>query len=182
MKDASRLSATSPLIICMFLFLPASNRTGKVLLIPLMSLGQHDLTVLLLHVAAHWSASETERRGLSAAPIHDIQAASQRRQTKLLLQWAFWQLAPSFSQQLPSAICWLNSSHAKNGREPRWRRAQCTWEKCQHGTEWLWRLTAWIFTDCKRNRKEGFKARWFQLLEGLIKGCREYFLWLSYLG
>lgn len=29
------------------------------------------------------------------------------------------------------------------------------WEKWQHGTEWLWRS----FTECKRQRKEGFQAK-----------------------
>lgn len=48
---------------------------------------------------------------------------------------------------------------------------KCTWEKWQHGTEWLWRS----FTECKRKRKEGFKPKQFPLVEGWMKGCQECF-------
>lgn len=92
-RDASRLPSTSSLVICVFPCLPASDRPGEGLLVLLRR-----------------STSETGPCSLSAVPIHDIRAASQRSQElNAFYGWLFGSRLPStancFSQQLPSAIC-----------------------------------------------------------------------------
>lgn len=39
---------------------------------------------------------------------------------------------------------------------------KCTWEKWQHGTEWLWRS----FAESKRKRREDFKLKGFHPFSG----------------